>query len=246
MKVKQWIAAGVVAVTVFSLAAGLEAKGSEPFQLEADVIDYNSKTGAMQAKGANGVKLKQGSMIITGDKADYNMKTQAGVIIGNVKGVQENMTLTALQLETSGGSGAQHMIATGNVVLTKDNDRLTAPKIDYYGDKQVAIAEQDAKLVTEDGIITSDRMESFFKEKRSVAEGNVYIVSEKRNLQARSDHAVYYAAQGGEQGRIVLTGNARAVQDGNTVVGQTLTLYMEDKAVDASGRTKVVIAPSAN
>ena len=42
--------------------------------------------------------------------------------------------------------------------------------------------------------------------------------------------------------KIVLTGNARAIQDGNTVVGQTLTLYMDDKAVDASGRAKVVIS----
>lgn len=230
----------VVALLVLSAATGLQAKAANPFQIEAEAIEYNSKTGQMQASGANGVKLTQGTMTMTGVKADYNTKTQAGIVTGNVKAIQDTMTLTAEQVEAKEN---QQMTATGNVILVKESNRLYAPKVDYFGDRQVAVVEKNAKMITTDGVITSDRLETYFSEKRSVAQGNVLIISEQRNLQARADHAVYYEAQSGQQGRIVLTGNARAVQDGNTIVGQTLTLYMDDKAVDATGRTKVVIAP---
>jgi lipopolysaccharide export system protein LptA len=243
MKNKRLIVVSLIALMLFSLTTGLQAKATEPFRLEADVIDYNSKTGQMVASGASGVKLIKGTLTLTGLKADYNSKTQAGIVTGSVKGIQDNMTLTADQVESLEGN--THMIATGDVVLVNDSDRLTAPKVDYFSDRQLAVVEQDAKLFTADGTITSDRLETFFQEKRSVAEGNVRINSEQRKLQARSDHAVYYGAKPGEQGKIVLTGNAHAVQDGNTIVGQTLTLYMDDKAVDATGRTKIVIAPAS-
>lgn len=240
---KQKLCAMVVATLLLLPAtAGLQSK-SEPFQIQADTIEYNAKTGKMLASGAGGVTLTQGSLTMTGAAADYNLNSQAGIITGNVKAIQDSMTLTAEQVQAREGG---QLTATGNVLLSRGSDRLYAPKVDYYRDRQVAVVEKDAKLITADGVITSDSLETFFREKRSEAKGNVLIVSEQRKLQARADNATYYEAQSGQQGKIVLTGNARAVQDGNTVVGQTLTLYMDDKAVDATGRTKVVIAPAAN
>jgi lipopolysaccharide export system protein LptA len=188
MKNNRMTVAGLIALTLFSLTSGLQAKATEPFRLEADVIDYNSKTGQVVASGENGVKLIQGTLILTGLKADYNTKTQAGIMTGGVKGIQDNMTLTAAQVESLEGN--KQMIATGDVVLVSGSDRLTAPKVDYFSDRQVAVVEKDAKLVTADGTITADRLETFFQEKRSVAQGNVKINSEQRNLQAGSDHAM--------------------------------------------------------
>ena len=63
---------------------------------------------------------------MTGTKADYNIKTQAGILTGNVKAIQETMTLTADQVETSNGN--QQMTATGSVLLAKGSDRLYAPQ----------------------------------------------------------------------------------------------------------------------
>lgn len=240
---KSKLLAAVVAILLLVPAtAGLQPK-SEPFQIQADTIDYNAETGKLLASGAGGVKLTQGTLTMTGETADYNVKTRAGVMTGKVKAIQDSMTLTAEQVQARENG---QMTATGNVLLARGSDRLYAPLVDYFSDRQVAVVEKDAKLITADGVITSDRLETFFNEKRSVAQGNVMIVSEQRNLQARADHATYYEAQPGQQGKIVLTGNARAVQDGNTVVGQTLTLYLDDKAVGAAGRTKVVIAPAGN
>lgn len=239
---KKLLAMVVAILLLIPATAGLQPK-SEPFQIQADTIEYNAKTGQMLASGPSGVKLIQGTLTMTGQAADYNVKSQAGVVTGGVKAIQDAMTLTAEQIQAKAGG---QLTATGQVLLARGSDRLYAPKVDYFSDRQVAIVEKDAKLITADGVITADSLETFFREKRSVAKGNVLIISEQRNLQARADHAIYYEAQPGQQGKIVLTGNARAVQEGNTVVGQTLTLYMDDKAVDAAGRTKVVIAPAVN
>jgi len=40
-----------------------------------------------------------------------------------------------------------------------------------------------------------------------------------------------------------MSGNARAVQEGNTLTGKTLTIYLDDKAMDAQGRSKLVVKP---
>ncbi len=242
MKKKQWSAVSLMVLTLFCLTAVLQANSPEPFSLEADVIEYNSKTGRMLASGASGVKLIQGTLTLTGKTADYNTQNREGIVTGGVKGVQGQMTLSANQVESLAGNS--QMIATGDVILVNGTDRMTAPRIDYFSDRQLAVAERDAKLVTADGTITADRLESFFQEKRTVAAGRVTIHSEQRNLQANADQAVYYSAKPGEQGKLVLTGNARAVQDGNSIVGQTLTLYLDDKAIDATGQTKIVIMPA--
>ena len=44
-----------------------------------------------------------------------------------------------------------------------------------------------------------------------------------------------------------MTGNARAVQDGNVLVGNTLNLYLDDKAMEGTGRARLVITnPNPN
>ena len=70
----------------------------------------------------------------------------------------------------------------------------------------------------------------------------MHIVSDARKLDAVSDHAVYYGSKE-QQGKTILTGNARAVQDGNVLTGNTLTLYMDNKVIDVQGRSKLVITP---
>lgn len=231
----------IFVVLTLSVMTGIYAQESTAFSVEGDVIEYNAKTGWMTASGASGVKLVRGNLTLTGTQAEYNTQTRDGKVSGNVRAVDANSTLTADTLRTVGA--ASRLEAAGNAVLTRDNDRLYSPRIDYYQDKQYALATGNAKLVTADAVITAAEIETFLAENRSAAKGNVYIVSDSRDLQARSDQAVYYAARDDQQGRVVMTGNARAVQNGNTIAGQTLTLYLDDKAIDAQGRTKLHIKP---
>ena len=213
------------------------AASNKPVELAADTIEYDSVKGIMTAQG--NVRMVQENAVMTGTNADYNSKTKEAHIYGGVQIVQEDATLLAEEVNSYDNN---HIVAIGNPILTKGNSRLDGPKIDYYSDKQYAIVTGWARLKTEDSILTANQIESFFSEDRAVAQGDVHIVSDVRKLDAVADQAVYYGSKD-QQGKTVLTGNARAVQDGNVLTGNTLTLYLDNKVIDVQGRSKLVITP---
>ncbi|MEN6412066.1 MAG: LptA/OstA family protein [Veillonellales bacterium] len=229
----------MIAVLALFLAVGttnhLSAQNNGPVEMAADSIEYDAVSGVMTAQGA--VQLTQANAAMTGASARYNTKTRESYISGGVKVVQDDAVLTAAEVR---GYDNTHLIATGDVVLVKGDNRLTGPQIDYYSDKQYAVVNNSARLTMPDGVMTAAKLEAFLDEERAVGEGDVHIVSETRQLDAVSDQAVYYGAKNG-QAKAVLTGNARAIQQGNVLTGNTLTIYMDDKVMDAQGRTKLII-----
>lgn len=213
------------------------AASNQPIELAADSIEYDSVKGIMTAQG--NVRMVQENTVMTGSNAEYNSKSKEAHVTGGVHVVKDDATLSAEEVTSYDNV---HMIATGYPVLTKGDSRLAGPKIDYYSDKQYALITEWASLHTSDANMTANQIEAFFNEDRAVAEGNVHIVSETRNMDATSDHAVYYGGKE-QQGKTVLTGNARAVQDGNVLTGNILTLYLDNKLIDVQGRSKLVITP---
>jgi len=215
----------------------VEAAQKQPIELSADSIDYDSTSSLMTAQG--NVRIVQDNAVMTGTHAEYNNKTQEAYVTGGVRVVKEDATLLAAEVRSYENT---HLVAIGDPILTKGDSILTGPQIDYYSDKQYAIVTGWAKLTQPDSVMTADQIESFFTDNRAVADGNVHIVSPARQMDATSDHAVYYGAQGAD-GKTVLTGNAHAVQEGNVLTGDTMTLYLDKKTVDVQGRSKLVIIP---
>jgi lipopolysaccharide export system protein LptA len=213
------------------------AASNKPVELAADTIEYDSVKGVMVAQG--NVRMVQENAVMTGTNAEYNSKTKEAHVYGGVKVVQEDATLLAQEVKSYDNN---HLVAIGSPILTKGSSRLDGPQNDYYSDRQYAVVNGWARLETEDSTLTANQIESFFSEDRAVAQGNVHIVSDARKLDAVSDHAVYYGSKE-QQGKTILTGNARAVQDGNVLTGNTLTLYMDNKVIDVQGRSKLVITP---
>lgn len=236
---KKQITAGVLAALItFGAAATLQAEQNKPIELAAQTIEYNSATGVMVAQG--GVRMVQDNAVLTGTSAEYNTKTKEAYVTGGVKMVKDDATLTSSEVRSYDNN---HIIATGNAVLVKGENTLTGTQIDYYSDREYAIIPGAARLTMPDGFMTADQIEAFIAEDKAVGSGNVHIVSDTRKLDAVADNATYYGTKGGGQGKAILTGNARAVQDGNVLTGETLTIRMDDKAMDATGRTKLVIKP---
>ncbi len=233
---RNWKVFCLVCGMLFCLAGGIEAAGNQQIEMSADTIEYDAVRGVMVASG--NVKIIRENASLTGAQAEYNAKTRETYIHGGVKIVKEDATLTAAEVRAYENN---HLIASGQPVLTKGENRLSGPRIDYYADNGYALVEGWARMEMADGIITGNRLEAFTVDERVVIDGNVHIVSGTRKLDAVSDHAVYYGKKG--EGRAVLTGNARAVQDGNTLTGNTLTIYLDDKAMDAQGRSKLVVTP---
>lgn len=229
----------IVLVLVLSVSAvsQMQAAQNKPVELSADVIEYDSVNGIIKAQG--NVQMVQDNAAMTGRTAEYNSKTKEAYMTGGVRVVKEDAVLLAAEVHSYENN---HMVASGDPVLTKGDSKLTGPKIEYYSDKQYAIVTGWAKLAMPDSVMTANQIETFFNEDRVVAEGNVHIVSQQRNLDAVSDQATYYGNKG-EQGKTVLAGNAKAMQDGNTLTGNTMTLYLDNKAIDVQGRSKLVIIP---
>ena len=225
----------IACIFAFGIAAQLQAAQNNPVDLSAEVIEYNSKTGLMTATG--NVKLVQDNAVMTGLSVEYNTKTKEAYVTGGVKVVKEDATLTSAEVRSYENN---HIIATGDAVLVKGQSKLTGPKIDYYSDRQYAVVPEAALLSMQDGFMSADQIEAYIDENKAIGTGNVHIVSEARQMDATANKAVYYGAQEA-QGKAVLTGNARAVQEGNILTGESLTIYMDDKAMDAQGRTKLVI-----
>lgn len=230
-------AAVAAALILVGMVSGISAQGSNQVELTADTIEYNSKTGVMVAQG--GVRLVRDKAVMTGTTAEYNTKSKEAYVYGGVRVVREDSTLTAPEVRSYNNN---YMVATGGAVLTKGDSTVSGPKLEHWTDKQYSLVTGGAKLTMPDGWMTSDKLETFHTEDRAVGSGNVHMVSEKRSLDATSKQAVYYGSKSG-QGKVVLTGDARAVQEGNVITGNSLTIYLDDKAMDAQGQSKMVITP---
>lgn len=229
----------VVAILLsFGTAVAICAETDKPVELNADTIEYDSVQGIMTAQGS--VRLTRDGAVLTGPSAQYNTKTKEALVTGGVKVVKEDTTLTAAEVRSYNDN---YLVATGQAVLVKGDNTLAGPKIEHWTDKQYSLVTGGARLTMPDGFMTADKVEAFHNEDRAVGSGNVHIISDTRKLDATSDQAVYYGAKTGQQGKAVLTGNARAVQDGNVLTGNTLTIYLDDKAMDAQGRPKLVVKP---
>lgn len=227
----------VVALSLIVAAPSLQA-ATEPTNLYGDVLTYTSKTGVITAQG--GVKMTQGAAVLTGDAGQYNTKTKEAIVIGNVKVVKEGSTLTAAEVRSF--EDMKHLVATGNAVLVNKDGTAAGPRMDYLPDMQYAKIIGGARLTNKDAVLTSSVAEAFFKEDRATADGSVHIVSDARKLDAVSDHAVYYGING-KNGKAELTGNVRAVQDGNVLTGNHVIMYLDDNAMDSDGRSTLVIKP---
>lgn len=229
----------IALAAVFTLVAAtaISAPTDKPVELTADTIEYDAKSGVMNAQGS--VTLVRDKAVLTGASAQYNTKSKEALVTGGVKVVREDTTLTAAEVRSFNDN---YLVATGNALLTKGENTLAGPKIEHWVDRQYSLVPTSARLTMPDGWMTSNRLEAFHSEDRAVANGAVHIVSDKRSLDATSDQAVYYGSKSG-QGKVVMSGNAKAVQEGNVLTGKTLTIYLDDKAMDAQGRPTLVVKP---
>lgn len=238
MRYKWEIIAALAAVIMLAApAAPLQAAGG-PVAVTADTIDYDANSGIINARG--GVEITQNGAVLTGAAATYDTKAKQSHVTGGVRVEKDGAVLTAPEVFSYDDN---HIVAQDNVVVTKEDKRLTGQHADYYTDRQYALVTGDARLTSADAVMTAPQIEAFFNEDRAVGSGGVHIVSDTRHIDAVGDTGTYYGPKTGQE-RMVLTGNARAVQNGNTLTGQTLTIYADNKTMDATGRPRLVITPT--
>lgn len=211
--------------TAFCLAATLPvyAAADKPVELSGDTIEYGSAAGIIKATG--NVRLVQDGAVLTGAAAVYNTKNYVGEVTGGVVLDKEDLHMTAAVVKAHSQT---QLSAEGNVVLTKADSTVYGPKLTYDSAAETAVLPDGGRIVNPDADITADYLESFIEEERTVGRGNVHIVSGTRNMDAVSDACEYFGGKG-QQGKVVLTGNAVVVQDGNRLSGNRLTLLLDEQ-----------------
>ena len=80
-------------------------------------------------------------------------------------------------------------------------------------------------ITTQDGTFTADYMEGWMNDEHCKGVGSAHVVSPPRQFEGGGDEAEYF---GKESGKLVLTGNAWAIQENNTLRSQRLTVYLNE------------------
>ena len=206
-------AAGTLALSPLALAA------DEPTSLDADTVEYDMDTGVVTA--TTNVLMKQGDTHIAGQKAVYNSKTQQGTVTGGVIAVRGDLRVTCSEAVSD---GPQHMRLTGDVHGTEQDRSFSGNQVDYYPEQNdYILMEQGGVVSSQDGTFTAARMEGSLKEEHYTGTGSAHLVSPPRGMEAGGDQMDYY---GKEDGKVVATGNAWAVQNNNTVRANKITIYL--------------------
>lgn len=210
----------VAAALTAAITTGTLYAAEEPSSLDGDTVDYDTKTGVVVATG--NVLMVKGNTRIAGAKAVYNTKTMEGNVTGGVIAQKEDMRITAANYSTDGKG---HMLATGDVHGTKADKTFTGEKVYYVAADEYMLMDTGGIVTSKDGTVTADRLEGWLKEDRYKGTGHAHLVSPPKNLEAGGDQLDYF---GKEQGKAILTGNAWAIQDNNTLNSGRLTIYIAD------------------
>lgn len=207
-------------------------KNKVPSSLNADEVVYDMNSGVITATG--NVLLKHGTGKATGAKAMYNINTMESYLVENVIVVRDDMRVTCDSLKNNGQG---HMQADGNVVGIQtilpneqypngDTRTFKGEHVDFYPDDKKHVVIPAGGIVTSgDGTFTADHMEGWMDEEHYVGTGNAHAVSPPREMEAGGDRVDYF---GKDNGKAVLTGNAWAIQENNTIRGNRLTVYLAD------------------
>ncbi len=226
----------LAAACLFTSAVALAAPEAEKTEagnqsalseLNADKVEYNMKTGQMTAEG--NVVIRYDGGVATGAFAAYNTKTHTGEMTGGVIADKEDMHLDCDRVEILSQT---KMAAIGNVHGWKADKRVDAPRVEYDNGEGYVCLPDGGKLSSADGTFTADYIEGWTKVERAKGVGNAHVVSPPKNFEGGGDEAEYF---GKESGKIVLTGNAWAVQDNHTLKSGRLTVFLQEQ-----GKTETV------
>ena len=243
-KNRRLLAVLVGILTVLVMNCGLlyaaPAKDAK-YSVDAPEIEYDMESGDGTTTGKTTIKHDGGTAV--GQKGStFNSKNRTGHLYGGVvadKG-DEHLRSQELFMYTD-----KYASAVGDTVVIKGNRRLEAPRVDYHDDTKFAeTLGGTARLSETDGSwLMAGKITYDMKAGLANATGGVSLESKPRKLTGKGDTAIYNT---NETGYIELIGNAKAVQDGNTVTGDKLRITnVSDKnsKSHAQGNVTIVFVP---
>ena len=135
--------------------------------------------------------------------------------------------------------------ATGDVHLQRNDRQIFGDSVEYNSDTEYGKVLGNARLIAEGTTLTGNQVEGWLKEIRAVAQGDVTFNNPDRNVSGSADRATYTQTPNQNDGVVLLTGSAHAVQNGNVLNAPELKLYLNDNSAETlGGRSTLVISPN--
>ena len=239
MNKKQYMGLAVIsAMMLLSVTAWAANEG--PLTISADTLSYDGNTGRAEASG--NVVITQQDKTITGANGWYNTKTREASLDGGVSLIGSNMAMSAQSVHSINDN---QFSATGNVHLQRDDRQIFGDSVEYNSDTEYGKVLGNARLIAEGTTLTGNQVEGWLKEIRAVAQGDVTFNNPDRNVSGSADRATYTQTPNQNDGVVLLTGSAHAVQNGNVLNAPELKLYLNDNSAETlGGRSTLVITPN--
>jgi len=197
-----------VALLLGTLKAAQQDAVSKPAEVKYTEIRYSADTTSYRWDGedrilllSGNVKFIQGDTTFLADKIDYREKTKTAQASGNLKIFDERNVLTADLCAVN--FDEKKATLTGNVHL------VAKPK--PTPDSKPADGSTSTKSLRaewkDEAVVTCDKAEYYYKEKKAILSGNFKIVQKTRTITA--DSAVYL----GNDEKVELVGNVNGVDE---------------------------------
>lgn len=239
MNKKQYMGLAVIsAMMLLSVTAWAANEG--PLTISADTLSYDGNTGRAEASG--NVVITQQDKTITGANGWYNTKTREASLDGGVSLIGSNMAMSAQSVHSINDN---QFSATGDVHLQRNDRQIFGDSVEYNSDTEYGKVLGNARLIAEGTTLTGNQVEGWLKEIRAVAQGDVTFNNPDRNVSGSADRATYTQTPNQNDGVVLLTGSAHAVQNSNVLNAPELKLYLNDNSAETlGGRSTLVISPN--
>ena len=185
--------------------------------------------------------LQNQGATITGTNGEYHFEDRSAFLEGGVHYVKDQTTLYADKMYLYQDKTARG-IGSVNFHDGLEKRTLKGDDVMYNPDTGFGKIEGNGYLESPDGTLQAPHIEGNMKQVKVVATGGVNLSSSLHNAVGYGDQAVYTRTGfNGTDGKLVLTGNAWVNQNGNSFTGPELVLRDEDKVVETTGRSTIVI-----
>ena len=231
---------GMAILAVLMTASVTVWAANDPLTISADTLSYDGNSGRADATG--NVVITQADKTMTGAKGWYNTKTQEANLDGGVSMIGSDMAMSA---QTVHSYNNNKFTANGSVHLQRADRQIFGDSVEYSTDSEYGLVTGNARLIAEGTTLTGDKVEGWMKEVRAVAQGNVTFSNPERNVSGSADRATYTQTPSQNDGVVLLSGSAHAVQNGNVLNAPELKIRLaDDSAETLGGRSTLVIVPN--
>ena len=128
------------------------------------------------------VRLNQGNVIVTCNKAIQYLARNEAELIGNVIAKQDSLTLKTEKGYYFGNF--RKTKSTSEIILDDTKVVLSADSGEYFFDEARAFFQTNVKLIDSTTTLSSDKLTYFKNEDKSIATGNVDITDKENNIRA--------------------------------------------------------------